>query len=158
MGVSKCVWGEYKGGGGGSEKSKKLRTYYLHVPQGHMYCLIITWISQKSLKGRNHCLTQEQNQSICGLTSCFLQLSVDQITLQEQSHNIADLEEERNRLKEQLAELNQKIESLEGDNLTNAHQQRLELKVKELENKLDLEFTQRGRIENQVRPLRQFLS
>ena len=101
-------------------------------------------------------MTQEQNQSICGLTSCFLQLSVDQITLQEQSHNIADLEEERNRLKEQLAELNQKIESLEGDNLTNAHQQRLELKVKELENKLDLEFTQRGRIENQVRPLSQF--
>ena len=99
-----------------------------------------------------------QKNRFSGLTSCFLQLSVDQITLQEQSHNIADLEEERNRLKEQLAELNQKIESLEGDNLTNAHQQRLELKVKELENKLDLEFTQRGRIENQVRPLLKSIS
>ena len=111
---------------------------------------------------KKHCSIQEQSRtkkSICGLTSCFfLQLSVDQITLQEQSHNIADLEEERNRLKEQLAELNQKIESLEGDNLTNAHQQRLELKVKELENKLDLEFTQRGRIENQVRPLLKSIS
>ena len=83
------------------------------------------------------------------------QLSVDQITIQEQSHNIADLEDERNRLKEQLAELNQKVESLEGDSLTNAHQQRLELKVKELETKLDLELTQRGRIENQVVRLRE---
>ena len=30
-GVTKCVWGEYKGGGG-SKKAEKLRTYYVHVP------------------------------------------------------------------------------------------------------------------------------
>merc|ERR1719445_1625042 len=70
--------------------------------------------------------------------ACVSQLSVDQITIQEQAGNIADLEEERNRLKEQLAEMNQKVESLEGENVTNAHQQRLELKIKELETKLEL--------------------
>ena len=46
--------------------------------------------------------------------ACVSQLSVDQITIQEQASNVADLEEERNRLKEQLAELMQKIDSLEG--------------------------------------------
>ena len=87
--------------------------------------------------------------------ACVSQLSVDQITIQEQAGNVADLEEERNRLKEQLAEMTQKIESLEGENVTNAHQQRLELKIKELETKLELELTQRGRMETQISRLKE---
>merc|ERR1719226_354648 len=42
------------------------------------------------------------------------QLSVDQITIQQQASQVSDLEEERNKLKEQMAELLQKIESLEA--------------------------------------------
>jgi len=87
--------------------------------------------------------------------ACVSQLSVDQITIQEQASNVADLEEERNRLKEQLAELMQKIDSLEGDSVNNAHQQRLELKIKELETKLELELTQRARMDNQILRLKE---
>merc|ERR1719412_694966 len=66
------------------------------------------------------------------------QLSVDQITIQQQASQVTDLEEERNKLKEQLAEMSQKIESLEGDNpISSAQHQRLELKIKELETKLE---------------------
>ena len=57
------------------------------------------------------------------------QLSVDQITIQEQSNRVTDLEEEKNQLKSQVSELTVKITSLEGENLANPAQSRLELKV-----------------------------
>merc|ERR1719277_2513851 len=71
------------------------------------------------------------------------QLSVDQITIQQQASQVSDLEEERNKLKEQMAELLQKIESLEGDQVSTAQHQRLELK-------LELEQTTRGRMDTQI--------
>lgn len=52
------------------------------------------------------------------------QLSVDQITIHEQANNITDLEEERNSLKEQLAEYVQKVSSLEGENVSTAQHHR----------------------------------
>ena len=58
------------------------------------------------------------------------QLSVDQITIQEQSNRVTDLEEEKNQLKSQVSELTVKITSLEGENLANPAQSRLELKVR----------------------------
>merc|ERR1719412_972092 len=84
------------------------------------------------------------------------QLSVDQITIQQQASAVSDLEEERNKLKEQLAEMSQKIESLEGENpISSAQHQRLELKIKELETKLELEQTTRGRMETQINRLKE---
>ena len=83
------------------------------------------------------------------------QLSVDQITISEQANNITDLEEERNRLKENLAEFAQKVQSLEGENVSTAQHHRLELKIKELESKLDLEQTTRGRMESQINRLKE---
>merc|ERR1712223_1112432 len=83
------------------------------------------------------------------------QLSVDQITIQQQASQVSDLEEERNKLKEQMAELLQKIESLEGDQVSTAQHQRLELKVKELESKLELEQTTRGRMDTQISRLKE---
>ena len=47
--------------------------------------------------------------------------------------------------------MNQKIESLEGESVTEVVQSRLELKIKELESKLELEQTTRGRMETQVK-------
>merc|ERR1711983_679975 len=44
------------------------------------------------------------------------QLGVDQITIQEQSNRITDLEEEKTGLKGQLNDLMTKISSLEGEN------------------------------------------
>merc|ERR1712223_1497009 len=83
------------------------------------------------------------------------QLSVGQITIQQQASQVSDLEEERNRLKEQMAELLQKIESLEGDQVSTAQHQRLELKIKELESKLELEQTTRGRMDTQISRLKE---
>lgn len=83
------------------------------------------------------------------------QLSVDQITIQEQSNRVTDLEEEKNQLKSQVSELTVKITSLEGENLANPAQSRLELKVKELESKLELEQTTRGRMETQINRLKE---
>ena len=83
------------------------------------------------------------------------QLSVDQITIQEQSNRITDLEEEKTSLKTQVAELITKITSLEGEQIINPTQSRLELKVKELESKLELEQTTRGRMETQINRLKE---
>ena len=49
----------------------------------------------------------------------------------------------------------QKIESLEGESVTDVHQSRLELKIKELESKLELEQTTRGRMETQINRLKE---
>ena len=78
-----------------------------------------------------------------------------QITIQEQSNRVSDLEDERNKLKEQVAELSTRISSLEGEHITNPAQSRLELKVKELESKLELEQTTRGRMDTQINRLKE---
>ena len=83
------------------------------------------------------------------------QLSVDQITIQEQGNRISDLEEEKTVLKSQVSELMTKISSLEGEQIVNPAASRLELKVKELESKLELEQTTRGRMETQINRLKE---
>ena len=85
----------------------------------------------------------------------FLSLFILQIIIQESSNKVSDLEDERNRLKEQVAELTTRISSLEGENITNPTQSRLELKVKELESKLELEQTTRTRMDTQINRLKE---
>ena len=84
-------------------------------------------------------------------------VSTDQITIQDQAGTIAELENERNKLREQLAELATKVESLEGENVTTTQHKRLELKVRELESKLELEQTTRSRLETQISRLKEAL-
>ncbi|KAL1502507.1 hypothetical protein ABEB36_007641 [Hypothenemus hampei] len=85
------------------------------------------------------------------------QMSVDQITLQEQVSLVSELEVERNHLKEQLAELSSRLESAEsmGGASSNLLYKRSELKVKELESKLELEQTTRSRLEVQINRLKE---
>merc|ERR1719219_2469832 len=71
-------------------------------------------------------------------------VTTDQITIQDQASTIHDLESERNKLREQLAELSTKVESLEGDNVTTTQHKRLELKIREFESKMELEQTTKG--------------
>ncbi|CAG9854343.1 unnamed protein product [Phyllotreta striolata] len=85
------------------------------------------------------------------------QMSLDQMALQEQVSLVSELEIERNHLKEQLAELTTKLESVEsmGESSSNLLVKRSELKVKELESKLELEQTTRSRLEVQISRLKE---
>ncbi|CAG9818729.1 unnamed protein product, partial [Phaedon cochleariae] len=85
------------------------------------------------------------------------QMSMDQLALQEQVSLVSELEVERNQLKEQLAELTTRLESVEsmGDASSNLLVRRSELKVKELESKLELEQTTRSRLEVQISRLKE---
>ncbi|XP_066148738.1 unconventional myosin-XVIIIa isoform X6 [Euwallacea fornicatus] len=85
------------------------------------------------------------------------QMSVDQMALQEQVCLVSELEVERNHLKEQLAEMSTRLETAEsmGGASSNLLYKRSELKVKELESKLELEQTTRSRMEVQITRLKE---
>ncbi|KAF5307416.1 hypothetical protein FQR65_LT06930 [Abscondita terminalis] len=85
------------------------------------------------------------------------QMSLDQMTLQEQVSLVSELETERNHLREQLTELATRLESAEnmGEASSNLQTKRLELKTKELESKLELEQTTKSRLEVQINRLKE---
>jgi len=81
-------------------------------------------------------------------------VSADQMTIQNQAATIQELEFEKNKLKDQYAELSKRLDQMgkekEGENINTAQQQKLELKIKELETKLELEKTTKGRMETHI--------
>merc|ERR1719154_152917 len=78
--------------------------------------------------------------------------SADQMTIQNQAATIQELEFERNKLKDQYAEISKRLDQMgkEGENVNSAQQQKLELKIKEYETKLELEKTTKGRMETHI--------
>lgn len=83
--------------------------------------------------------------------------STDQITIQDQGVYIQELESQRNRAREQLAEMEQKVEHLKGESVSVAQHRRLELRLRELESKLELEKTGKTRLETQVVRLKEMV-
>jgi len=83
--------------------------------------------------------------------------STDQITIQDQGVYIQELESQRNRAREQLAEMEQKVEHLKGESVSVAQHRRLELRLRELESKLELEKTGKVRLETQVARLKEMV-
>ncbi|KAG1673504.1 Unconventional myosin-XVIIIa [Nymphon striatum] len=81
--------------------------------------------------------------------TAVFQLSVDQATTNEQSCMISDLEAEKQCLKSLLADLTSKVEILEGETTDIHTVKRLEMKIRELESKLDLESTHKSHLETQ---------
>ena len=73
--------------------------------------------------------------------------------MQDQSLTIQTLECERNKLREQYAELCQRLDHMEGENVSTVQHKRLELKIRELESKLELERTTKTRMDTQVKHL-----
>jgi len=51
-------------------------------------------------------------------------VSTDQITIQDPQASIQELEDERNRLREQLAELSSRLSCMEGENVSTAQHKR----------------------------------
>ena len=82
--------------------------------------------------------------------ACVGAVSTDQITIQDQSLTIQTLECERNKLREQYAELCQRLDHMEGENVSTVQHKRLELKIRELESKLELEKTTKNRMDTQI--------
>lgn len=83
------------------------------------------------------------------------QLSADQSMMTERAAQILDLETERNSLKDQLQELSGKLELLEVDTTSSHEHNRLEMKVRDLESKLELELTTRSRLDVQLSRLKE---
>jgi len=82
-------------------------------------------------------------------------VSTDQITIQDQQTTIQELEDERNKLRDTVAELGSKLGNLEGENVSTSQHKRLELKIRELESKLELEITSKGRLDVQISRLKE---
>ncbi|XP_050341874.1 myosin-7 isoform X6 [Bactrocera neohumeralis] len=87
------------------------------------------------------------------------QLNTEQIAASEYEFKLSELEAERNNLKEQVSELQQRLENVESmaDPSTAMLSKRLELRTKELESRLDLEQATRTRLEVQVSRLKETL-
>merc|ERR1711973_161780 len=83
------------------------------------------------------------------------QVTTDQITIQDQASSIQQLEDDKAKLKEQLAELSQKVDFMDVETVSNLTLKRLEMKIRELESKLELELTTKGRMETQVGRLKE---
>jgi len=85
------------------------------------------------------------------------QLGVEQTVQQEQASRIAELETDRANLQERLAELTFRLDNMEthGDPAGSLNLKRLQLRVTELESKLQLELTTRTRLEVQIARLKE---
>ena len=82
-------------------------------------------------------------------------ISQDQITIQSQSSQIQELELEGKKLREQLTDITRRLEDLDKnkgkeETASTADIQKLEIKCKELETKLELEKTTKGRMESHI--------
>jgi myosin-18 len=85
------------------------------------------------------------------------QLSLEQNALSEQSMQISELEAANSSLKETIAELTAKLESLEEDQASQQIQKRFHMKIRELETRMELETTTKGRLEGQVARLKEHI-
>ena len=83
------------------------------------------------------------------------QLSVDQLTLQDQAGQLTQLEAERTALREQLAEQATRLDALQGETASAHDQRRLELRVRELESRCEFEQTTKLRLETQAARLKE---
>ncbi|XP_064554707.1 unconventional myosin-XVIIIa isoform X6 [Drosophila montana] len=80
------------------------------------------------------------------------QLNTEQVNVSETEFKLTELEAERNNLKEQVAELQHRLDNVEnlGDPSIAVMSKRLEMRTKELESRLELEQATRARLEVQV--------
>merc|ERR1711892_660940 len=107
---------------------------------------------KRSIEEKSSKFKKERQEVITKYKASVSAVSAEQMTIQNQSATIQELEFERNKLKDQYAEISKRLDQMgkEGENVNSAQQQKLELKIKELETKLELEKTTKGRMENHI--------
>ena len=82
-------------------------------------------------------------------------MGTDQITLQDQATTIQELEGEQGKLREKVGELEGRLEHAAGSTGGTEQGRRAELRLAEMEQRLELEATNRQRLEGQVTRLRE---
>ena len=75
-------------------------------------------------------------------------IAADKVNIQEQSFIIIELEHESEKLKEKNSDLQYKIDKLESDTVDLCQYQNAKMKITEIEQKLDLEQTNKFRLEH----------
>ncbi|XP_061197943.1 unconventional myosin-XVIIIa-like isoform X2 [Saccostrea echinata] len=78
------------------------------------------------------------------------QATLDQNVISQQLQQIEELTSDRERLKQEIADLHLKVQGFEDNSVDKSTVARLESKIKDLENKLDLEIAQKHRLEVQL--------
>lgn len=94
---------------------------------------------------------EEMSELMKKYSTVVKQLNQEQMAMSENEIRLSELEAERNSLKEQVAELQARLENIENmsDPSAAVQSKRLELRAKELESRLDLEQATRARLEVQ---------
>ncbi|XP_048747756.2 unconventional myosin-XVIIIa-like isoform X4 [Ostrea edulis] len=85
------------------------------------------------------------------------QATLDQSMISQQSQQIEELSTDRDRLKQEIADLHLKVQGFEDNTVDKSAVARLDSKVKDLENKLDLEIAQKHRLEVQLSRIKEQL-
>ena len=98
---------------------------------------------------------EELQEMLKKYKSSVAAISTDQITLQDQAMTIIELENENDKLEERVSELSIKIVQLEEDTANVSQHKGLQLKVSDLEQRLELEQTARQRMETQIDRLKE---
>ena len=111
---------------------------------------VMSWTWRGERRQEEELDEEELGEVMRKYKACVATVSTDQITIQDQSLTIQTLECERNKLREQYAELCQRLDHLEGENVSTVQHKRVELKIRELESKLELEKTTKTRMDTQI--------
>ena len=82
-------------------------------------------------------------------------ISADQITIQEQSSLIIDLELKNEKLKEKNLDLQSRIDTLETNCMDLNQHRKSQVKISDLEQKIEMELMNKMRLENQVERLKE---
>jgi myosin XVIII len=78
------------------------------------------------------------------------ELNEEQKIKAEYEMKILELENQKSMLKERIAELDFRLENTEDGSSVNMQNKRLELRIKELESKIDIDLTTKSRVDGQI--------
>ncbi|KAH9524269.1 Unconventional myosin-XVIIIa [Bulinus truncatus] len=95
-------------------------------------------------------MEEDMNDVMKKYKAAVQQQSVDQITLTDQMSQIEELISERDKFKQEVSDLQSRVQSYDETMVDKHKVERLETKVRDVESRLELEVTTRQRLENQV--------